>query len=183
MLLLASGNVEVNPVLRGNTSLVSGPSTSGHVKKTTVLHDIISDQRLDVLEIQESWISFYAPAAVKNDITPVRYTALHFHRELRPDGPKRGGGLAVVHCNSLAVQDFSLPTGSIQPKAFVMQLVRITSSNLRSVVLANIYEPPRCPVPEFLDELADVVISIYTASNDRLVLCDDVNCPDVDGTC
>ena len=61
--------------------------------------------------------------------------------------------------------------------------MRFTSSNSRSVILANIYRPPRCPVPEFLDERADVVTSIYTASNDRLVLCGDVNCPGVDGTC
>ena len=61
--------------------------------------------------------------------------------------------------------------------------MRITSSNLRSVVLAHIYRQPRCPVPEFLDELADVVTSIYTASNDRLVLCGGVNFPGVDGTC
>ena len=64
-----------------------------------------------------------------------------------------------------------------------MQLVHITSSNSRSVVLANIYRLPRCPGPEFLDELTDVVTSIYTASNDQLVLCGDVNCPGVDGTC
>ena len=64
-----------------------------------------------------------------------------------------------------------------------MQLVCITFSNSCSVVQANnIYRPPRYPVPEFLDELADVVTSIYTASNDWLVLCSDVNCPGVDGT-
>ena len=95
----------------------------------------------------------------------------------------RRGGLAIIHRNSLVVRDFRLPTGSIQPKALEMQLVRITSLNSCSVVLANIYRPPRCPVPEFLDELADVVRSIYTASNDRLILCGDVNCPSVDGTC
>ena len=92
-------------------------------------------------------------------------------------------GLVVVHRNSLAIRDISLPTGFIQPQAFEMQLVRITSSISRSVVLANIYRPPRCSVPELLDELADVVTSIYTASNDRLVLCGDVNCPGFDGTC
>ena len=62
-----------------------------------------------------------------------------------------------------------------------MQLVYITSLNSRSVVLTNIYRPSRCSVPEFLDELADIVTSIFTASNDRLVLCGDVNCPGVDG--
>ena len=66
-----------------------------------------------------------------------------------------------------------------------MQLVRITSSTSCSVFLANIYRPPRCPVPEFLDELDDVVTYIYTASNDQWMLCGDDNCPglDVDGTC
>ena len=184
LLLLASGNVEANPgpprkrlVSLGCLNIRSG------VKKAAVLHDIISDRRLDVLAMQESWIPSDAPAAVKNDIAPVGYTALHDHRELRPDGPKRGGGLAVVHRNSLVVRDFSLPTGSIQPKASEMQLVRITSSNSRPVVLANINRPPKCPVLEFLDELLDVVTSFYTASNDQFVLCGDVNCPGVDGTC
>ena len=184
LLLLASGNIEANPgpPRRHLVSLGSLNIRSG-VKKATVLHDIIIDRRLDVLAIQESWIPSDAPAAVKNAIASVGYTALHVHRELRPDGPKRGGGRAVVHRNSLAVRDFSLPTGSIQPKAFEMQLVRVTSSNSRSVVLANIYRSPRCPVPEFLGELADVVTYIYTASNDRLVLCGHLNCPGVNGTC
>ena len=108
------------------------------MKKAAVLLDIISDWRLDVLVIQKSWIPSDAPAAVKNDITPVRYTALNVHRELRADGPKRGGGLAVIHRNSLTVRDFRLPAGFIQPKALEMQLVHITSSNSRSV-LVNIY--------------------------------------------
>ena len=108
-------NVEANPgpprkhlVSLGSLNIRSG------VKKAAVLHDIISDRRLDVLGIQESWIPSDAPATVKNDIAPVGYTILHVHRELRTDGPKRGGGIAVVHRNSLAVRDFSLPTGSIQ---------------------------------------------------------------------
>ena len=64
-----------------------------------------------------------------------------------------------------------------------MQLMRIISLNSRSVVLAYIYRPPRGQVPEFLGELADVDTSIYTACNDRLVLCGDVNCSGVDDTC
>ena len=62
-----------------------------------------------------------------------------------------------------------------------MQLERITSSNSRSVVVTDIFRPPKCSLPEILDEIADVT-SIYTASNDRLVLCDDDNYPGVDGT-
>ena len=177
LLLLASGNVEVNPG-SPQKHLVTFRSLNIWlgVKRAAVLHDVISDRQLDGLAIQESWIPSDAPATVKNDIAPIAYTALHVHRERRPDGPKRGG-LAVVHRNSLALWDFSLPTGSIQPKALEMQLVCITSLNLCSVVLANIYRPPRCPIPD----LADVVTSIYTASNDRLVLCGDIHYPGVDG--
>ena len=138
------------------------------MKKAAVLHDIISDRRLDVLAIQESCIPSDAPAAVKTTSLLWDTTLFTFTENF---GPK------------LAVRDFSRPTCSIQPKAFEMQLVRITSSNSRSVVLSNIYRPPRCPVSQFLDELSDVVKYIYTASNDRLVLCGDVDCPGVDGTC
>ena len=139
--LFASDNVEANPgplwkhlIRLGSFNIRSG------LKKAAVLHDIISDRRLDVLVIQESWIPSEAPAAIKNDMAPVGYTALYVQRELRPDGPKRRDGLAVLHRNSLAVWDFCLPTGSIQPKAFEMQLVRITSSNSRSVVPVNIID-------------------------------------------
>ena len=164
------------PASLGSLNIRSG------VKKAAVLHDIISDRQIEVLAIHESWIPSDAPAAVKNDVAPVGYNALHVHRELRSDGPKRVGGYAVVHHNSLAVRDFSLPTGSIQSKAFEMQLVHITSSNSRSVFLSNIYRLPSCHVPQCLDALALVVTFIYTASNDRLVLCVVVNCPGVDGT-
>ena len=62
-----------------------------------------------------------------------------------------------------------------RPVPFNRRLLRCSwcISHLRThaVVLANIYRPPRCPVPEFLEELAVIVTSIYTASNDRLVLC------------
>ena len=114
---LASGNIEANPgPPRKHLVSIGSLNIRSSMKKAVVLHDIISERQLDVLEIQESWISSDAPAAVKNDIAPVRYTALHVHRELRPDGPKRGCGLAVIHRNSLVVRDFSLPTGSIQPR-------------------------------------------------------------------
>ena len=145
---LARGNVEANPgPPRKHFASLGSLNIRSGVKKAAILYDIICDRRLDVLAIRESWIPSNAPATVKNDIASVGYTALHFHRELRPDFPKRGGGLAVIDRNSLAVRDFSRPTGSIQPNTFEMQLVRITFSNSRSVVLANIYRPPRCPVP------------------------------------
>ena len=67
--------------------------------------------------------------------------------------------------------------------AFELQLVRFSSTNSCSIILMNIYLPPRCPISEFYDELADVITSICTASNDRLVLCGDINCLGVDGTC
>ena len=89
LLLLASGKVEVNPgpPRKHFISLRSLNIRSG-MKKAAVLHDIISDRRLDILAIQESWIPSDTLTAIKIDIAPVGYTALHVHRELQPDGLK-----------------------------------------------------------------------------------------------
>ena len=132
---------------------------------------------------QETWISSDAAPAIKNDIAPVGYAALHVHRLQSSEGPKRGGSLAIVHRNTVVVRDHPFPPGSAQPSSFELRLVRITSTKGRSVIVGNIHRPPRCSVPEFLDKLADIFATICTSSDDRLLPCGEVNCPGLNGAC
>ena len=67
------------------------------VNKSAETHSIIADHNLDLLAVTETWIMSDAPPAVKADIAPSGYAILHVHRESEQGGPKRGGGLAVIH--------------------------------------------------------------------------------------
>ena len=62
------------------------------------------------------------------------------------------------------------------------QVVRIVLSS-SSVTIVNIYRPPSGPITQFLEELGDFLATVVTSTTDKLLLCVDFNCPEVDGTC
>jgi len=77
------------------------------VRKAAQIHSLIADHKLDVLVIQESHIRHDHPAAVRSDIAPAGYSALHVHRDASAQNC-RGGGLAVVHRHSLMIKSISV---------------------------------------------------------------------------
>ena len=50
--------------------------------KAALIHDVIHDNRLDVLFLTETWIPADAPDAIKLDCAPPGYAALHRHHGL-----------------------------------------------------------------------------------------------------
>lgn len=75
MLLLVAG-IEVNP------GLVSCGLLHVHdvSNKLALIHDTINDHKLDMLMLTEVAIAHDAPAAIKNDIAPKKYSCLHASR-------------------------------------------------------------------------------------------------------
>ena len=69
------------------------------VHKAALLHDTISHFRLDVLALQESWITADAPLAIKANIAPDGFSAIHVHRSAADGGNTNGDGLALVYRN------------------------------------------------------------------------------------
>jgi len=74
-LLLLSGNVEPNPgPPPSNNSITLGCFNARSVQsKAALIHDLISDNNIDILALQETWLPPYAHPAVKCDIAPPGY--------------------------------------------------------------------------------------------------------------
>jgi len=99
LLLLLSG-IERNPGPSASPSsclgLLNARSTC---HKAALIHDVIADNRLDILLLTETWIPSDAPDAAKLDVAPSGYTAVH-HRHRAASTERRGDGLAVIHRDS-----------------------------------------------------------------------------------
>ena len=63
-----------------------------------LIHDVIADNKLDILLLTETWIPSNAPDAVKLDVVPSGYSVVHRHRAASTE--RRGGSLAVIHRDS-----------------------------------------------------------------------------------
>ena len=102
LLLLIIGGVEVNPGPSSSANLTFGMlNTRSVVNKAPLLHSLIADHDLSLLALTETWIKTDDPPVIKNDPAPPGYRITHVHRE-NPD-QTRGGGLAIVHRDSINV--------------------------------------------------------------------------------
>ena len=150
------------------------------VHKAALIHDIINVHHLDVLALQETWISADSPPAVQADVAPCGYSVLHAHRLLVHGGSTRGGELAIIHCESVAARRIALPISTL-PSSFEAQVVALGPAS-HQTVLINIYRPPSSSVLVFLDELADLITAFGVRIPVELVLCGDLNCLGTDGS-
>ena len=176
ILLLLSGNIELNPgppisPVRDQTAINFGCwniRSAANRSKATLLHDTIAEHQIEIIAITETWINESAPAAIKNDIAPPGFQALHVHRA----GEGRGGGLAIVYRSNLPVINHPLQK-QVKPVTFELQLVK-----LGLTTLANIYRPPSGSVNQFLDEFSDLLALLYSQTAGKVVICGDFNCRD-----
>ena len=133
----------------------------------------VADHNIDLLAVTKTWITSDAPPAVKADIVPYGYAVLHVLRESEQGGPKHGGGLTVIHRDSLVVRNYALQEQS-KPITFELQLVNIRTS----LIVANIYRPTNQFVNAvFFDEIADLLTNILATTSKSLLLTGDFNYP------
>ena len=140
--------------------------------KAAVIHDIISDYRLDFLALSETWFTSNTPDAVMNDISPTDYAALHVPRSLSADrdGPSRGGGVSIVHRESVVVRRHRL-ADEFRPSTCELQVVRVSSSSSLAYAVFHVYRPPwMSTVPAFADELADMIATFAAKCNDHIII-------------
>ena len=108
-LLLLSGNIESNPGPISSAFINIGVwNVRSAVNKTASIHTTITDFDLDALAVSETWIRADDPPAIQLDPAPQGYNILHVHRAAGPDGPRRGGGLAFIHRDSMKVRSHPL---------------------------------------------------------------------------
>ena len=176
-LLLLSGNVESNPGPASSSFNLGAWNVRSTVNKTAPIHDTIVDFRLDALALSETWIREDDPPSIKCDPAPPGYNIVHVHRAMGPCDPRRGGGLAIVHRDSIEVRPHPL-SDRLKPNSFELQLVRIHSSTTFMTV-ANIYRPPSTSPAMFREELSDVISDVLASSPDRMLMCGDFNDVDI----
>ena len=117
--------------------------------KTGAVSALISDRKLDVIELSETWHSG------SNDVTPDNYAVAD---SARTTG--RGGGVAVIFRKSLRCSRVPLPSYV----TFKSICVRLTTAS-GPIVLLNVYRPGSArPSAAFYDEMASVLEQLVVFS-------------------
>ena len=157
-LLLIAG-IETNPgpattsTSATNFGLINARSI---VNKTALIHDVISDNRLDLLAVTETWVYEHSPDVHKKDAAPAGFSIVHAHRSIAPDtrGKQQGGGVALIHREDIRVR--VIPTPSVH--TFEILLVKVINCTIGSTI-AVIYRPPNTKITDFVTELSDLIDS------------------------
>ena len=171
IILLAQG-VESNP---GPGSLKFGClNIQSAVRKAALIHDIIDENKLDILILNETWIVDEDPPAIKLDVAPPGYCV---YNTTRPNATRqnRGGGLACISKKNIQIRERKNLIKTV-PKSFEYQLFELQMGKLKTV-LCNIYRPPSGGMTHFYDEFADFIEIVNADAGDKLVVAGDFNCP------
>ena len=167
-LILLLGGVEANPGPTTSNSSVSFGlvNACSVVHKAAPLHDLIADRKLDVLAVTETWMTTDAPDTIKLDTAPKGYQVVHQPRGSSAD--KRGGGVAIVHRDTIAAR----PLDVGQPSEFEVLAARLTLH----VSVVCIYRPPGDVSQLFCQQFADLLDQFVTTKQ-RFLICGDFYCP------
>ena len=135
--------------------------------KTTILHDFIIDQQLDIFALTETWLTGTdTDNPIISALLPNGYTIIHNPRQAR------GGVTAIIHRNSLTVTKIS--DSQPHPSFEALECV-VTSTQV--VRLSVIYRPPpstknQTTHTQFQAEFADYLGNIVTAPGMLLIVGD-----------
>ena len=175
-LLLLLGGVECNPGPSASPSSSVGLlNARSACNKAPLIHDVIIDNRLDILILTETWIPSDAPDAVKLDVAPPGYAVVHRHRAASTE--RRGGGLAVIHRDSFR----ATPVDVGHFSEFESLALKVVGRRSASVVVVCVYRPPGTVTSAFIDQLSDLFDRLL-ALDSRFLVTGDFNAPgDVNG--
>ena len=134
-------------------------NTRSICNKVSVVAETIIDADADVSILTETWLRSDHQDIV-NDLTLPGFELKHLNRL-----GKQGGGLCVLHRNSLKF----VRTAAVTPTHF--ELLQLSCSK-PCYHFALIYKPPASSVPGFLDEFEDLVSSLVTTTGRLLILGD-----------
>ena len=149
-LLLLLGGVESNPGPSVPSSSSMGLLNARSARhKAPLIHDVITNNRLDLLLLTETWITSDAPDAVKLDVAPPGYSVVHQPRGSSTE--QRGGGLAVIHrecvrATPVHVGDYS---------EFESLTVKLVGRRSASIVVVCVCRPPGAVTTTFINQLSD----------------------------
>lgn len=144
----------------------SAKQKDGTADKPSEIHDLISDNDLDILVITETWLRGDTTDSVAvGDMTPNGYCFVH-----APRMEGRGGGLAVIHKSNIKMTKFHRFTF----KTFECFSISANISGV-SLKLCALYKPPKFAASsQFLEEFSSLVEQL-TSSPGELILLGDFN--------
>ena len=137
------------------------------VHKAALIHDVMNENKLNLLTVTETWIASDALEVMKLDIAPPGFSVIHQHRGSYDD--KRGGGIAFIYPS-----DFKC----IKVPSFTHfeHLITRTFISRRPIDFISIYRPPSGSILEFLIELKILIDNTFI-SNRLFIITGDFNCP------
>ncbi|KAJ8364273.1 hypothetical protein SKAU_G00131040 [Synaphobranchus kaupii] len=136
-------------------------NTRSLTNKSPVISELILDNNIDFLLLTETWqqpSDYYA----LNQATPTNYSYI-----AKPRSSGRGGGIAVLHKQSLSVTELDLNL----PPMLTFEYLALSLPNSITVIL--LYRPPKTH-PSFLSELSQL-LTIASSLSNRLLLTGDFN--------
>ena len=173
LLLFLSGDININP---GPTSSVlskfnlshlnirSATTISNVINKPASLQEFISDNKLDILALSETWLSPNSLPATLNSLTPPEFSILSSPRK-----DSRGGGLALIYRSSFKIQEVRVPSFL----SFESLCVKASFSSLSYTIL-SIYRPPACSKSSFMSDFSTLLEDLATTPSE-LVITGDFN--------
>ena len=131
-----------------------------------VINQHITATSLDILAITEAALSPDDGDQVLCTACPIGYSAINFSR---PSG-RRGGGIAVIFCDSVRVSSFKI---SVSSRAFEHSAVSVTVYS-SSFYRITIYRPPSLNTELFLSDFLSL-LELLTATPSKLLIIGDFN--------
>jgi exonuclease III len=171
-LLLLLVGVESNPGPTAATLKLGVFNVQSAVHKTSWLHDVIAEHRIDLLVVTETSKLASQPAAVIQDIRPKGFQILYRFR----GDDFNDGGVALVYADFLQVSEVPV-TLTISCVDCLVTRVRTRRGRLN---IAAVYRPPSSSkyavsIGQFCNEFG-VLLDELLALPGQLVICGDFNC-------
>ena len=176
LLLLLSGQAPNPGPTQDNEFITLGYlNVNSVVRKGPLLRDLIEETSCDVIVLSETKLRSDDTDQTRFGGLPEHYAGLFKDRS----SDNRGGGLAVVHRDTIRIVDRTAKYAS--PSTYELLVVNIESGS-NCVTLVNIYRPPSTSLSMFLEELTNLLQQLAQCG-DRWIIGGDLNCPgDTPGT-
>ena len=167
LVIALSGDVELNPgpaigkihFAHLNSQSVSATSL---VDKPLLIQNFMSDDKIDILALSETWLKPDSLPETLNSITPDGYSFMHVPRE-----SGRGGGVAFVYRSLFEFRSMNFQRFS----SFEIIGAKLCLESA-SYIFVNIYRPPSSSIASFVDEFSVLLESLGTSTSDIFISCD-----------
>lgn len=132
---------------------------------------IISSHQFHVFSISETWLT---PDTHDTIVAIENYNLYRQDRKLASPAAK-GGGLAVYVCSKYQTDPDKYSYLNLSISAIESQVLFITRSNRKSLVLVNIYRPPSGDKDDFANHIGKILLDISKERYADLYLTGDFN--------